>query len=92
MSPIRARHVLLPLVESTLANLARQDPRSSLTGTFKRGDLATTIKHINAIKSEKLIDALQTYVVLGNRSLTLANHPPNEQEMRRLLIDATGNR
>ena len=92
MSPIRARHVLLPLVESTLANLVRQDPRSALTGTFKRGDLATTIKHINAIKAEKLIEALQVYGVLGNRSLTLANHPRNEQAMRRLLIDATGNR
>ena len=92
MSPIRARHVLLPLVESTLANLVRQDPRSALTGTFKRGDLATTLKHINAMKAEKLIEALQAYVVLGNRSLTLANHPRNEKEMRRLLIDATGNR
>lgn len=89
MSPIRARHVLLPLVESTLANLVRQDPRSALTGTFKRGDLATTLKHVRAIKAEKLIEALQAYVVLGNRSLTLANHPRNEQEMRRLLIDAT---
>jgi len=92
MSPIRARHVLLPLVESTLANLVRQDPRSALTGTFKRGDLATTVKHIKAIKAEKLIEALQAYVVLGNRSLTLANHPHNEPEMRRLLIDATRNR
>ena len=92
MSPIRARHVLLPLVESTLANLVRQDPRSALTGTFKRGDLATTVKHINAMKAEKLIEALQAYVVLGNRSLTLANHPRNEKEMRRLLIDATVNR
>ena len=92
LSPIGARHVLLPLVESTLANLVRQDPRSALTGTFKRGDLATTVKHINAMKAEKLIEALQAYVVLGNRSLTLANHPRNEKEMRRLLIDATVNR
>lgn len=92
MSPIRARHVLLPLVESTLANLVRQNPRSALTGTFKRGDLATTIKHIKAIKAEKLIEALRAYVVLGDRSLTLANHPRNEKEMRRLLIAATRNR
>src|SRR5205823_13969674 len=81
LSPIRARHVLLPLVESTLANLVRQNPRSALTGTFKRGDLATTIKHINAIKGDDLIEPLQAYVVLGNRSLTVANHPRNEEEM-----------
>lgn len=91
ISPTRARQVLLPLVESTLANLVRQDPRSALTGTFKRGDLATTVKHIKAIKAEKLIEALQAYVVLGNRSLTLAKHPRNEPEMRGLLIDATVN-
>ena len=91
ISPTRARHVLLPLVESTLANLVRQDPRSALTGTFKRGDLATGIKHINAIKSEKLIASLQAYVVLGNRSLTLAKPLRNEQAMRELLINATRN-
>ena len=89
ISPTRARQVLLPLVESTLANLVRQDPRSALTGTFKRGDLATTVKHIKAIKAEKLVEALQAYVVLGNRSLTLANHPRHEQEMRGLLVNAT---
>jgi predicted short-subunit dehydrogenase-like oxidoreductase (DUF2520 family) len=92
ISRTRARQVLLPLVESTLANLVRQDPRSALTGTFKRGDLATAVKHINSIKGEKLIEALQAYVVLGNRSLELARPLRKEQEMRRLLIDAAANR
>jgi predicted short-subunit dehydrogenase-like oxidoreductase (DUF2520 family) len=92
ISTTRARQVLLPLVESTLANLVRQDTRSALTGTFKRGDLATAIKHINSIKGEKLIEALQAYVVLGNRSLELARPLRNEPEMRRLLIDAAANR
>jgi predicted short-subunit dehydrogenase-like oxidoreductase (DUF2520 family) len=91
ISPTRARQMLLPLVESTLANLVRQDPRAALTGTFKRGDLATIIKHIKAMKSEKLVEALRVYAVLGNHSLTLANHPRNEKEMRQLLIDATQN-
>lgn len=92
ISPTRARQVLLPLVESTLANLVRQDPRSALTGTFRRGDLATAIKHINSIKGEKLIEALQAYIVLGNRSLNLAKPSRNEREMRRLLSDAAANR
>ena len=91
LSATRARHVLLPLIESTLANLVRQDPRSALTGTFKRGDLATAIKHIKAIKGEKLIEALQTYVALGNRSLSLAKPSRHEQAMRRLLSGATRN-
>jgi predicted short-subunit dehydrogenase-like oxidoreductase (DUF2520 family) len=92
LSARHARQVLSPLVESTLANLVRQDPRSALTGTFKRGDLATTLKHIKAIKAENLSEALRAYAVLGTRSLTLADHPRNEQEMRRLLDDAARSR
>ena len=85
LSRTRAQAVLLPLVESTLENLKAQDPASALTGTFKRGDAATVKKHIGAMRAENLSEALDAYAVLGNRSLTLAKHPWNETEMRRLL-------
>ena len=71
LSPQRARQVLLPLAESTLANLARQDPAQALTGTFKRGDVATVEKHLAALKSANLPQALAAYVLLGQRSLSL---------------------
>jgi predicted short-subunit dehydrogenase-like oxidoreductase (DUF2520 family) len=72
VSPRRVRQVLLPLMKSTIENLSQQDPEIALTGTFKRGDTATASKHIEAISAEKLIDTLQTYLLLGERSLKLA--------------------
>jgi len=68
----RARQVLLPLVESTMANLATQDPARALTGTFKRGDVSTVRKHLAALKSANLPQALVAYVLLGQRSVSLA--------------------
>ena len=72
LSRRRAQQVLLPLVESTLTNLKTQNPKRALTGPFKRGDAATIRKHIAAIKSANLPDALAAYVLLGRRSLALA--------------------
>ena len=72
LSRRRAQQVLLPLVESTLTNLKLQDPKRALTGPFKRGDAATIRKHIAAMKSANLHDALAAYALLGRRSLALA--------------------
>src|SRR5260370_40146379 len=72
LSRRRAQQVLLPLVESTLTNLKTQNPKRALTGPFKRGDAATIRKHIAAIKSANLPDALAAYLLLGRRSLSLA--------------------
>jgi predicted short-subunit dehydrogenase-like oxidoreductase (DUF2520 family) len=71
LSQLRARQVLLPLLESTLANLATQDPSRALTGTFKRGDVSTVQKHLAALKAANLPQALAAYVLLGQRSLSL---------------------
>jgi predicted short-subunit dehydrogenase-like oxidoreductase (DUF2520 family) len=72
VSSRRARQVLWPLVESTLANLSTQDPSRALTGTFKRGDIATVRRHLAAIESENLYDALAAYRILGKRSIGMA--------------------
>lgn len=69
----RARAVLLPLVRSTVENLATNSPARSLTGTFSRADLATMRRHLAAISAQKAEgDALAAYVLLGQRSLRLA--------------------
>jgi predicted short-subunit dehydrogenase-like oxidoreductase (DUF2520 family) len=73
ISTKRARHILLPLINSTIENLACQDPRQSLTGTFKRGDIATVRMHLAAIASQRLTEAMQAYTLLGKRSLKLSN-------------------
>ncbi len=68
----RARQVLLPLMRSTIENLSKQKPEVALTGTFKRGDAATARKHIEAITAANLPDILGTYLLLGERSIELA--------------------
>jgi predicted short-subunit dehydrogenase-like oxidoreductase (DUF2520 family) len=95
ISPERARKVLLPLMESTVANLATQNPAHALTGTFLRGDVATVRSHLAAIKSEKLRDALSAYVLLGQRSLSLARSRsslPRLKQIAKILANATENR
>jgi predicted short-subunit dehydrogenase-like oxidoreductase (DUF2520 family) len=72
LSRRRSRQILRPLLESTARNLATKDPRLALTGTFARGDVATARRHLAAIKSHKLPDALAAYILLGHRSLLLA--------------------
>lgn len=91
ISPRDARRVLLPLLKSTIANLSTQDPKRALTGTFRRGDVATVRRHLAAIKSEGLSDALAAYQLLGKRSVSLARRrgvkPFELDEIERLIED-----
>lgn len=72
LAPRRAREVLLPLLKSTLENLYTSDPAHALTGTFARADTATVKRHLAALHSAALPDALAAYELLGKRSLRLA--------------------
>jgi predicted short-subunit dehydrogenase-like oxidoreductase (DUF2520 family) len=72
-----AQRVLMPLVESSVANLKASPPESALTGTFARGDLATVKRHLEALSGGlksgvRNTDALKIYKLLGLRSLDLA--------------------
>jgi predicted short-subunit dehydrogenase-like oxidoreductase (DUF2520 family) len=92
LRPARARHILLPLIESTVANLATQEPARALTGTFMRGDVSTVEKHLAALKAVKLPQALAAYVALGQRSLSMARrhstNPAGLDKIARLLTRA----
>jgi len=92
LRPARARRILLPLIESTVANLATQDPARALTGTFKRGDVSTVQKHLAALKTANLPQALAAYVVLGQRSISMAKkhsaNPAGLDKITRLLSRA----
>jgi predicted short-subunit dehydrogenase-like oxidoreductase (DUF2520 family) len=68
----RARAVLLPLLLSALENLRASDTARALTGTFARADTATVRRHLDALRSQRMKDALAVYVLLGERSLRLA--------------------
>jgi predicted short-subunit dehydrogenase-like oxidoreductase (DUF2520 family) len=67
-----ARNVLGPLVQSTVNNLTRTSPEKALTGTFARGDLATVKRHLKALSTKQLAEALEIYKLLGLHSLRLA--------------------
>ena len=89
LRPARARRILLPLIESTVANLATHDPARALTGTFKRGDVSTVQKHLAALQTANLPQALAAYVVLGQRSISMAKkhsaNPAGLDKIARLL-------
>jgi predicted short-subunit dehydrogenase-like oxidoreductase (DUF2520 family) len=92
LGPTRARRVLLPLIESTVANLVFQDPTRALTGTFKRGDVSTVQRHLAALETANLPQALAAYVVLGQRSIAMARkrsaNPAGLDKIARLLSRA----
>jgi predicted short-subunit dehydrogenase-like oxidoreductase (DUF2520 family) len=90
---MRARSVLLPLLRSTLANLYTSDAAHALTGTFARADTATVKRHLAALRSQGMPDALAAYVLLGKRSLQLAKaagvRPESLHEVARALGEST---
>ena len=64
-----ARSILLPLIASTVRSLETKDAAEALTGTFSRGDVETVKRHLAALKKSELVDALELYRLLGQRSL-----------------------
>ena len=72
LSPQRARQILLPLLNSTAANLSTKTTARALTGPFARGDFETTKKHLDAIEAAAIAESLTVYVSLGRHALKLA--------------------
>lgn len=66
-----AREILQPLLVSTVNNLETHDPAAALTGSFARGDIETIKRHLAALKTHELADALELYCKLGQRSTKL---------------------
>lgn len=67
-----AKDVLLPLIKSTIANLETQTPERALTGSFARADVAAVERHLTSIRKNSPVDVRRIYVLLGERSLKLA--------------------
>lgn len=78
---ITSKKILLPLVQSGIANLVTVDPANALTGPYKRGDLATVDLHLRALEAKvpQLIERI--YLDLAERSaeMMLAAAPENEK-------------
>jgi predicted short-subunit dehydrogenase-like oxidoreductase (DUF2520 family) len=67
-----ARRVVLPLLESTVANLKTNLPAKAMTGTFARGDLHTVEQHLRALSEAGLDDTRALYQLLGRKALKLS--------------------
>ena len=74
LSRSKAQKVLLPLLESAVANLISASPSEALTGTYARGDLATLELHLAAMSKKEMQEALKLYQILGEHSLKLARN------------------
>lgn len=68
MSDADAWAALRPLVEGTIENLSRHEPREALTGPVVRGDTATIARHLESLA----IDDAKLYRALGRAALELA--------------------
>lgn len=72
LSAEKAKAILLPLVTSTVQNLAEQSTSAALTGTFARADIETFTRHLTTLNENVSDDLLEIYLLLGERSLELA--------------------
>lgn len=91
-----ARRILLPLVESAIANLKVSDNEAALTGTFSRGDVATVKRHLKALSQKDLAAALAIYKLLGLHSIHLAQQngidPKVLKQIQKLLDSGSARR
>lgn len=72
LNETEAKKIFLPLIESTIENLKSQTPAESLTGTFARADAEIFDRHLEIMEKEVSAEALEIYLLLGERSLKLA--------------------
>ncbi len=77
LSDADAWAALRPLVEGTLENLSRLEPREALTGPVVRGDTATLIRHIESLA----VDDAKLYRALGRAALELAQKQGMSEKM-----------
>lgn len=67
----KAVECLLPLMRTTVSNVANKGMSGALTGPYSRGDIETIEKHLDAI-SDKRPEFLELYCLLGLAQVPLA--------------------
>jgi predicted short-subunit dehydrogenase-like oxidoreductase (DUF2520 family) len=83
---------MLPLIQGTVNNLARDGLPSALTGPISRGDSATIARHLKAME-ELAPEVLDLYRTLGEETVRLARKKggldqEGEKAIRRMLKNA----
>lgn len=64
--------ILMPLIESTIANIKANGTAAALTGSFARADAETVSGHMAALGRSVSRETIDLYRILGNKSLDLA--------------------
>ena len=77
LTDAEAWQALRPLVDGTLANLAKQQPAEALTGPVMRGDVETIVRHLESLT----IDDQNLYRLLGRAALELARKRGMDEEL-----------
>jgi predicted short-subunit dehydrogenase-like oxidoreductase (DUF2520 family) len=70
--PNEGFQAMLPLIQGTIANIARLGPAKALTGPIARGDASTIQQHMDALKIGGTRQLREMYAFLGLRTLHLA--------------------
>jgi predicted short-subunit dehydrogenase-like oxidoreductase (DUF2520 family) len=65
LGPAEAATVLLPLAQTSLRNVKEIGAPAALTGPFVRGDFGTVSKHLDALRSDRRLDALYRSIALA---------------------------
>ena len=84
LSDADAWAALRPLVEGTIENLSRHEPREALTGPVVRGDTATIDRHLQSLA----IDDAKLYRALGRAALELAQKRGMDEKTAEKVADA----
>jgi predicted short-subunit dehydrogenase-like oxidoreductase (DUF2520 family) len=84
LSDADAWAALRPLVEGTIENLSRHEPREALTGPVMRGDTATIERHLQSLA----IDDAKLYRALGRAALELAQKQGMDEQAAAKVADA----
>jgi predicted short-subunit dehydrogenase-like oxidoreductase (DUF2520 family) len=84
LSDADAWAALRPLVEGTLENLSRHEPREALTGPVVRGDTDTIARHLQSLA----VDDAKLYRALGRAALELAQKQGMDVETAEKVADA----
>jgi len=84
LSDADAWAALRPLVEGTLENLSRHEPREALTGPVVRGDTATIVRHLESLA----VDDAKLYRALGRAALELAQKQGMDEETAEKVAEA----
>jgi predicted short-subunit dehydrogenase-like oxidoreductase (DUF2520 family) len=66
----RAAQALIPLAEGALRNIAAHGTTGGLTGPVRRGDLATVVRHLEAVRDRP--ELVEIYRVLARRAVEIA--------------------